>query len=136
MKVSARLGIPSGCAPLVVSLEATHVWKLDNLPIRGRLHRAMIWRIHLQGLMNSPAMVKIDVRTDNAAQMPLAKDNDVVQALSTERSDNPFPVGILPRTPRCGDHFLDIETAHTPMEPLAVDAVAITNEGELKLVSS
>ena len=88
----------------------------------------MIWGIHLQGLMNSPPMVKIDVRTDNAAQMPLVKDNDVVQALSTERSDNPFAVGILPRTPRCGDHFFYVETAHPPTEPLAIDAVAITNE--------
>ena len=127
MKVSARLGTSSGGAPLVVSLEATNVWKLDDLSIRGRLHGAMIWRTQLQGLMNSPAMVKIDVRTDNAAQMPLVKDNDVVQALSTERSDNPFAVRILPRTPRCGDDFFDIEAAHTPTELLAVDAVAIAN---------
>ncbi len=128
MKVSARLGTSSGGAPLVVSLEATNVWKLDDLSIRGRLHGAMIRRIHLQGLMNSPAMVKFDVGTKNAAQMPLVKDNDVVQALSTERSDNPFAVGILARTPWCGNHLLDIETAHTPTEPRAVNAVAVTNE--------
>ena len=127
MEVSARLGIQSGGASLVVSLEATNIWKLDDPPARGRLHGGLIWRVHLQGLMDSPPMVEIDVRTDNAAQVPLVKDNDVVQALSTERPDNPFGVRILPRTPRCGDHFFDIETAHTPTEPRAVDAVAITN---------
>jgi hypothetical protein len=128
VKVSARLGIASGGAPLVVPLEAANIWKLDDFPARGRLHGAMIWRVHLQGLMDSPPMVKIDVRTDNAAQVPLVKDNDVVQALSTERPDNPFGVGILPRTPRCGDDLFNIEAAHTPTELLAVDAIAIANQ--------
>ncbi len=56
------------------------------------------------------------------------KDIDIVQALSTERPDNAFGVGILPRTPRCGDHFFDIKTAQTPPERLAVDAVVIANQ--------
>ena len=73
-------------------------------------------------------MVEIDVGTENAAQVPLVKDNDVVQALSTEGPDHPFGVGILPRTPRCGDHFFHIETAHTPAEDVTVDAVAIANQ--------
>ena len=70
-------------------------------------------------------MIEIDVRTDNSAQVPLVKDNNVAQELSTGRSDKPFTVRILPRTPRCGDHLFDFEIAHTPTEPLAVDVVAI-----------
>ena len=79
MEVSARLGIQSGGASLVVSLEATNIWKLDDPPARRRLHGALIWRVHLQGLMDSPPMVEIDVRTDNAAQVPLVKDNELAQ---------------------------------------------------------
>jgi len=126
--VTALLGIQSGGTPLVVSLEAANIWKLDDFPALGRLHGSMVWRVHLQGLMDSPPMVEINVGTENAAQVPLVKDNDGVQALSTKGPDNPFDVGILPRTPRCGDHFFDIETAHTPTKPRAVDAVAITNQ--------
>ncbi len=111
-----------------MSLEAADVRKLDDLPARGRLHGAMLWRVHLQGLMDAPPMVEIDVGTENAAQVALVKDNDVVQALSTEGPDHPFGVGILPRTPRCGDHFFHIATAHTPAEDVTVDAIAIANQ--------
>ncbi len=103
MDVTALLEIQSGGAPLVVPLEAADVRKLDDFLARGRLHGAMVWRVHLQGLMDFPPMVEIDVGTENAAQVPLVNDNDVVQALSTQGPDNPFDVGILPRTPRCGD---------------------------------
>ncbi|ESQ14840.1 MAG: hypothetical protein N838_30930 [Thiohalocapsa sp. PB-PSB1] len=74
----------------MVSLEAADVRKLDDLPARVRLHGAMLWRVHLLGLMDSPPMVEIDVGTENAAQVPLVKDNDVVQVLSTEGPDHPF----------------------------------------------
>ena len=85
---TALLGIQLGCTPLVVSLEAADIWKLDDRPARGRLHGAMIWRVHLKRLMNAPLMVEIDVGTENTAQVLLVNDNDVVQTLSTERPND------------------------------------------------
>ena len=69
--LDALLGIQSGGAPLVVSLEAANIWKLDDFPARGRLHGAMVWRVHLQGLMDTPPMVEIDVGPENSAQVLL-----------------------------------------------------------------
>jgi hypothetical protein len=42
-------------------------------------------------------MVVLGVRFQNAAQMYLAQDNDVVQTLPPDRSDKPFGKAILPR---------------------------------------
>jgi len=47
--------------------------------------------------MRSDAVVIIGVRFQNPAQMFLAQDNDVVQALAPDRSDQPFGKAILAR---------------------------------------
>jgi len=88
--VTALLGIQSGGAPLVMSLQAADIRKLDDLPARWRLHGTMVRRIHLKRLMNAPSMVEIDVGPENAAQVPLVKDNDVVKALAAKGADYPL----------------------------------------------
>jgi hypothetical protein len=122
------LGSRSGGATLVVSLKTADIRELDDLPQLRRLHGAMVGRVQFQGPVNPPPIVEIDVASHEPAQVPLVKDNDVVQAFSTERPDNPFGVGILPRTPRCGGHFLDVKAAHPPAEDVTVDAIAIANQ--------
>jgi hypothetical protein len=47
--------------------------------------------------MRSDAVVIIGVRFQNPAQMLLAEDNEVIQTLTPDRSDQPFGKAILPR---------------------------------------
>ena len=51
--------------------------------------------------MRSDVVVIIGVRFQNPAQTFLAQDNDVVQTLASDRSDQPFGKAILPRRGRC-----------------------------------
>jgi hypothetical protein len=60
--------------------------------------------------------------------MRLAEDNDVVQALAPDRSDQPLGKAILPRRPRRG---WPIPNAHRPKaadEDVTVDGVTVTND--------
>jgi hypothetical protein len=63
----------------------------------GALYRARDWRILVQGPMCSDAVVIAGIGSQNSAQMRLAQDNDMVQALAPDRSDQPFGKAVLPR---------------------------------------
>ena len=62
------------------------------------------------------------------AQMPLAKDDDMVKTFASDGADQPFAMSILPGRSRRGRPVTDPHGAKTPCEYLAIDAVAITNE--------
>lgn len=75
VKAARPTGNRSGRAPLVVSLESAGIRKLDHLPEIGWLHRAMVGRVHVQGLMNPPPVVEVDVASHNPAQVVLVADS-------------------------------------------------------------
>src|SRR6266478_10242020 len=78
--------------------------------------------------MRSDAVVVASVRFQNPAQMCLAQDNDVVQTLTPDRSDQPFGKAVLPRRSRGG---WPIPNAHRPKaadEDITVDGVAVTDD--------
>src|SRR3979490_1588345 len=60
--------------------------------------------------------------------MHLAQDNDVVQTLTPDRSDQPFRKAILPRRGRCGRLVPDAHGAQSARDDAAIDLVAIADE--------
>src|SRR5262245_4446585 len=75
--------------------------------------------------MSPRAMIILKVSFQDAAQVPFPEDDDVIRALSTNRSDESFDIRTLPRTLRCNDHFLKLHPGHSPTELFAIDLVAI-----------
>jgi hypothetical protein len=63
----------------------------------GSLNRPRIRCILAKGSMSSDAVVGMSVRFQNPAEMRLAQNNDVVQTLAPDRSDQPFGKAVLPR---------------------------------------
>jgi hypothetical protein len=57
--------------------------------------------------------------------MSLVQNDDVVQAFAADTPDEPFDVGVLPRTPRGHEHFFDAHISHPPPKGGAIDAVSI-----------
>lgn len=73
-------------------------------------------------------MVVLKVRRQNSPEMTFIEDNDIIQALSTNRTDQPFNVRILPRrSPSCND-FINSNVLHTLTEERTVDSISITNQ--------
>jgi hypothetical protein len=65
--------------------------------------------------------------------MDLAQDNDVVQTLTPDRSDQPFHKAILPRRGWCGRLVPDAHGAQSARDDAAIDPVAIADEVVMRL---
>jgi hypothetical protein len=62
------------------------------------------------------------------AEMLLAKDQDVIEAVPPDRSDQPLRVSILPGRPSRNRAIPYAHRCEAPNEDLAIGAIAITND--------
>jgi len=63
----------------------------------GAHDRARVGAILVERKMGARSMVVVDVPRQNAAQMALVEDHDMIQTLATDRTDHALDVGVLPR---------------------------------------
>src|SRR3984893_17815439 len=75
--------------------------------------------------MRSDVVVIAGIGSQNSAQMRLAKDNDVVQALAPDRSDQPLGKAILPGRSWCNWLISDAHGAKSACDNGAVDPMAV-----------
>src|SRR3981081_1513704 len=78
--------------------------------------------------MRSDAIVIVGVGFQGPTQMHLAHDNDVVQTLSPDRSDQPFGKAILPRRGWCGRLVPDAHGAQPACDDGTIEPVPIADE--------
>ena len=93
-----------------------------------RLHSARVRRILAQGEMRARLVVVFPVQIEQMAQMPFAKDHDVIKTIPSDRANHSLRIPILPwRT--CRDR--PIPYAHCPNTPdkgLAINTVPVAND--------
>ncbi len=77
--------------------------------------------------MSAGAVVIVEVRCESAPQVPLADDDQVVEAFSPDRANHPFNEWVLPRRPRCRDDFLDLHGPDPGANQGTVDAVPVAD---------
>src|SRR3984893_10529833 len=85
-------------------------------------------RILVQGSMRSDPIIIVGVGFQDPTQMDLAQDNDVLQTLTPDRSDQPFDKAILPGRGWCGWLVPDAHGAQSACDDAAIDPVAIADE--------
>ena len=73
-------------------------------------------------------VVVLEVLTENSNQMCLVQDDDVIEALATNRADQALDVSVLPRGARCRQHFLDSHIGDSRANDISVDTVAISDK--------
>ena len=78
--------------------------------------------------MRSEIVIIVGVTFQSSAQMRLAEDNDVVQTLTPDRSDQPFGKAVLPRRGWCGRLVPDAHRAQSARDNTAIDPVPIADE--------
>jgi hypothetical protein len=59
--------------------------------------------------------------------MLLTEDDHVIETLSAYGSHKALSVGILPGRPRCCEHLVDADAAHSTAKLVSVDAIAIAD---------
>src|SRR3984885_4839054 len=78
--------------------------------------------------MRSDPIIIVGVGFQDPTQMDLAQDNDVVQTLTPDRSDQPFDKAVLPGRRWCGGPVPDAHGAQSAPDDVAIDPVAIADE--------
>ena len=78
-------------------MQTTDSWNGDDSSDAAILNRAGLGAILVEGEMRAGALVVVGVRGQDAAQMALVEDHDVIQTLATNRADHALDVRVLPR---------------------------------------
>jgi hypothetical protein len=79
----------------------------DNLSDSAWLDRTWVGAILVERKMSAGALVIVDVRAEDAAQMALVEDHDVIQTLAANRTYDTFDVSVLPGQAWCRHDFRD-----------------------------
>jgi hypothetical protein len=88
-------------------MEAADHRCLDDPAFVMALHRSWLRGVLLQGEVCSSSVVVDEVLAQQTTQMGFVQPHDVVETLAAEGADEPFHVGILPRSPRRRLDFVD-----------------------------
>jgi hypothetical protein len=87
-----------------------------------------IRRILVEREMSASSVIVRDVRGQSASQMPLAENDDMVQTLAPNRTDQALGERILPRASGSREDLVDPHALHALTEGVPVDRVAIAEE--------
>jgi hypothetical protein len=117
-----------GCPTFVPVMKTTDFGNRDDVAGLCGLDRSVVRRVFAQSEMGPTSVVIHAVRRKQPAQVCLTEDADVIKALSPNRADHPFCVGILPWTRWAGEQFCDSHSRHTSTKRVAVDAVPISEQ--------
>jgi hypothetical protein len=112
----------------IAMVQAADFWKLHDLADRGELDEPDVGCVLVEREVRASPLIVADVTGQDAAQVSLAENENVIQALAPDRADAPLRERILPRAVRGGKDFLDTHPLHAVPKLLAVDLVAIAEE--------
>ena len=101
--------------------DSARVGKLDSPDIR---------RIFVEREMCASPVIVGKVADEDAAEVPFAQDQDVIQTLTSDGADKSLCKGILPGALRSCQQFSDSHALHALLKHVPVDAVAIAEEIE------
>ena len=76
-------------------MQSAQDWQGQNAP--SGLDGTCRWRILVQRYVRSSLIVVIRVRSKQIPKVLLAKYDDMVKAVPSDRTDQPFTIAILPR---------------------------------------
>jgi hypothetical protein len=77
-------------------MQVPDFWDGDNLSDSAWLDRTWAGAILVERNISTGALVVVDVRREDAAQMALVEDHDVIQSLAANRTYDALDVFVLP----------------------------------------
>ena len=60
--------------------------------------------------------------------MSLVEEDDVIQQFSAKATDYALNIGVLPRRSRCGDDFVDAQARQPSLNPITINAIAVSQQ--------
>src|SRR3989454_2509960 len=109
-------------------VEATDFANRDDSAEFRPLNSPAVGRILVEREVSTRPVVVREVASQGAAQVPFAKNADVIQTLAPDGADEPLREGVLPRALRRREDFTNTPALHALPEHVTVDRVAIAEE--------
>jgi hypothetical protein len=81
---------------LIAMMQTSHLREGNNVARGGKLHATRPWTVLVEREMRSGGMMISEIARQYAAQVSLVEDDNVIQAFTTDRTDETLGVGILP----------------------------------------
>ena len=75
--------------------------------------------------MRPAGMVIFEIFAKDSAQVSLVKDDDVIQTVSADGSDNTLTKWILPGRARCSDHLFNAQALDTSANQITLNGIPI-----------
>jgi hypothetical protein len=112
----------------VAVVQAADFWKLHDRARRGELDEPELGCILVEREVCARLMVIGEVAGQDASQVSLAKDENVIQTFASDRTDQALRERVLPGAVRCRQDFIDLHTLHSVAKLLAIHLVTIVEE--------
>src|SRR5215831_10473592 len=114
--------------PLIMVMKPPHFRPRDYPPGFRWLDSSGVWAIHLKGKMGAKSVIVSDICREHPLEMPVVEDNDMIEYVATDTSNEPLAVGILPGTARGNFDFFDAHVLDVLLKMLTVDRVAVSQQ--------
>ena len=106
-------------------MQSADLGKLHHPSELRRLYRPRNRSILVERQMSARPLVVFEIQLQVMTQPSFIQDDDVVQALAANRSDQSLDIGILPRRSRGREDFADAQPPCRFVEFLSLARVAI-----------
>lgn len=73
-------------------------------------------------------MVVIEISGNDTPEMAFVQNDEMIEAIAAQGSDQPLHERVLPRTSRCAEDLFDPHALDPPLKCAAVDRIAIAEE--------
>jgi hypothetical protein len=93
-----------------------------------RVHCPRIRRVHRQGKVRSPVVVVIEISGNDALEMTVIHNDDMIEAVAAQSSDESLHEWVLPWTSRCAEDLLDTHAMKPLLKRPTVDRVTISKQ--------
>ena len=107
----------------VAMVQAADFGKLDDPARRGALDRPEVWSVLVEREMGARPVIVSEVAAQDAAEVSLAENEHVIQALAPDRAYEPLHERVLPGAVRRRENLLGPHALHAMPKRLTVDAV-------------
>jgi hypothetical protein len=118
----------SRCASCIAMVQATDHREGDDLPPVRRLALAEFGGVLVEREVGPGSVMVLEVLAQDAPQVLLSENDDVVEAVPPKGPDHALAVRILPRRPRRGEDLLDPHRTHSTNEVRAIDLVSVPDD--------
>src|SRR5260370_33909317 len=109
-------------------VQTTNFREGNDIAVRGRVYVARPRAVLAERKMRSDVMMVLKIARQNAAQMALVEDDDVIQAFSADRTEETLNVRVLPGRSRRSDDLRDPHRSNAMTKCRTIGFVSVSQQ--------